>query len=66
MLSWECSESCFCFFILVSLGVVEVLSVEKTKEVLVSFVTFELLAFPAEVLAELSIREKELIVMSEG
>ena len=53
-------------FILVSLVVVEVLSVEKTKEVLVSFVTFELLAVPAEVLAELSIREKELIVMSEG
>ena len=53
-------------FILVSLVVVEVLSVEKTKEVLVSFVTFELLAVPAEVLAELSIREKELMVMSEG
>ena len=41
--------------------VVEVLFVEKTKEVLVSF---ELITVPAGVLAGLSIRVKELIVMS--
>ena len=45
----------------VSFVVAEVLFVEKPKEVLVSF---ELLTVPTEVLAGLSIRVKELIVMS--
>ena len=44
-----------------SFVVVEVLFVEKTKEVLVSF---ELITVPAGVLAGLSVRVKELIVMS--
>ena len=46
---------------LVMLVVVEVLFVEKPKEVLV---TFELPAVPIEVLAGVSIRVKELMVMS--
>ena len=46
---------------LVIVELLEVLFVEKTKDTLV---TFELLAGPAEVLAGLAMRVKELIVMS--